>query len=207
MTFKGKILRKIYNSEEGYDLYASQYEKTHEYLDTFEHNEIFRMCGNIEGKNVLDAGCGTGRLIKRLKDLKGNIYGCDISEKMLGIARKKNSGVEFLKADLENMPYEDAFFDVVIAGFVIVHFKYMDKLFEEIYRVLKPGGIIIISNVNQRKPPKVKSEQGETIIINSFYHRPEDVLNELKNTFFEIMEEKFIYENRTWINQIVKAVK
>lgn len=195
----------VYESEEGYDLYASEYDKSLGYLNTFEEYELLRLIRDVEGKRVLDLGCGTGRIIKDLKDLGADVVGCDISEKMLEIARKKFANVEFHKADAYDLPFEDKSFDVVVALFVVVHLRDLEKAFDEMYRILKPGGHLIVSNINQRKAPKLKTKDGGEIVINSIYHRPENVIKALEHSFFKIEEEGFVKDGDVWINQLIKA--
>lgn len=198
---------------EGYDLYAASYEKDHLYLDTFEHDVIFKMLGNVKVKKVLDVGCGAGRMIKFLKNAGAEVTGVDISEEMLKIVRKKFPDVEAVKASAEKLPFgkndenDDWQFDIVIATFVVVHLETLNKAFEEIYRVLKNDGIFILTNVNQRKPPKLKTKTGETIVIKSAYHRPKDVIASLEENLFKIEKEEFVYADGVWVNQVIKARK
>ncbi|MBI5754204.1 class I SAM-dependent methyltransferase [Candidatus Peregrinibacteria bacterium] len=226
MSYKGKLKSRLHEVAEGYDLYAASYEKDHAYLDTFEHDVIFKMLGNLKGKKVLDVGCGAGRMIKFLKNAGAAVTAVDISEEMLKIVRKKFPDVEALKADVRDLPFgrngeraggkrlliddgkTDGWqFDIIVAAFVIVHLDTLGKAFEEIYRVLKDGGIFIVTNVNQRKPPKLKTKDGETIVIKSAYHRPKDVITALEENLFKIEKEEFIYADGVWVNQVIKARK
>jgi len=131
----------------------------------------------------------------------------DISPSMLEILKKHHGRVETVCGDVEKMPFEDESFDVVTAMFLIVHLYDLEKTFDEIYRVLKPGGIFILSNINQRKAPKLKTSDGEEIVIRSHYHMPEKVLSALEHSFFEVEKEVMVMEGKTWVNQIIKAVK
>jgi len=207
MTYKDNKPSKLFKSKEGYDKYASFYDKKNDFLDGFEKGILQKIIGDVKGKRVLDIGCGTGRCIKTLIDKGAIITGCDISPEMLKIAKKKFLNVEFAEGDIENLPFKDDCFDVVLASFLIVHLKSLQKAFDEVYRVLKPGGIFILTNINQKKAPKLVTESHEKIVIISHYHIPEHVISALKESFFEIREEEFVYENGIWINQIVKAVK
>jgi ubiquinone/menaquinone biosynthesis C-methylase UbiE len=162
---------------------------------------------DLKGKRVLDVGCGTGRVLAKLRDSGASLFAADISEKMVAITKKKFPDVKTVVASIEKLPFEDESFDVVFAMFVIVHLKDLQKAFDEVYRVLKNGGIFILSNVNQRKPPKLRLESGEDILIKSHYHMPRHVIEALEGTFFKIEEEKFIYGDKVWINQVIKAVK
>jgi ubiquinone/menaquinone biosynthesis C-methylase UbiE len=207
MTYKGKKINKIYSSGEGYDLWAKNYDKTLSFLDGLEGNALNMILKCVEGKKVLDLGCGTGRGIKHLYDFKAaEVYGADVSKNMLQIAKKKFKTTNFVLADADKLPFEDESFDVVTGLFLIVHIGDLRKTFDEVYRVLKTGGVFILSNINQRKPPKLKVEKDE-VIIESFYHMPKHVISALEDSFFEIESDELVYEDGVWINQIIKAVK
>ncbi len=199
-------MAKVYKSEEGYNLFADYYDVSLAYLNSFEKDIIFTMMGDVEGKKVLDVGCGTGRMIENLRKFQAKPVGLDISKEMLRIARKKFLGTEFVLGDIENLPFEDDEFDMVLSSFVLVHLGDLRLAFEEVHRVLKDGGVFIVTNINQRKAPKLTMGKKE-IVIKSFYHRPETVIQELKNCFFEIEKEEFVGEGNSWINQIVKVRK
>ena len=176
-------------------------------MDSLEGNALNMILKCVEGKKVLDLGCGTGRGIKHLYDFKAaEVFGVDVSEKMLEIAKKKFKTTQFVLADSEKLPFEDESFDAVTALFLIVHIGDLRKTFDEAYRVLKKGGIFILSNINQRKPPKLKIYNDE-VIIESFYHMPKHVIAALEDSFFEIESDELVYEDGIWINQIIKAVK
>ncbi|OGJ42123.1 hypothetical protein A3B60_00605 [Candidatus Peregrinibacteria bacterium RIFCSPLOWO2_01_FULL_39_12] len=224
MTYKGKGKSNVYDSKEGYDLYANQYDKKLDFLHSFESDILLRMFKNFRGKSVLDVGCGTGRLIRLLKDRGAIVTGADVSSEMIKIAGKKFPDVKFVSADIENLPFGDKHFDVVVAAFVIVHLGYLQGAFDEVYRVLKDGGIFILTNINQKKAPKLKIDRKKVfasrtslastafggvgeIIIKSYYHRPEDVIASLANSLFVIKTEEFVNECGVWINQIVEAEK
>ncbi|MDD3861315.1 MAG: class I SAM-dependent methyltransferase [Candidatus Gracilibacteria bacterium] len=207
MTYKDNRKSKVFLSKEGYDKYASFYDEKLDFLDGFEGEEIWKMIGKAEGKRVLDAGCGTGRLIKILFEKGAFVTGLDIAPEMLKIAGKKFKKAEFVEGNVEKMPFEDDSFDMVTAGFVIVHLKDLRKFFDEVYRILKPGGVFILTNVNQRKAPKLRLANREDLVITSFYHIPKQVISALEESFFNIEEEKFVHGNAVWINQIIKATK
>lgn len=208
MSYKFKKRQKVFSVEEGYDLYAEEYKSVENYkfLDSFEEGEIDAMLGDLSGKKVLDAGCGSGRLIKILRERGAKITAIDISKKMLERMRKKYPDVEVVEGDVQKMPFASDFFDVIVAAFLIVHIKNLDEFFEECYRVLRPTGKLIVTNINQRRSPKLETKTGE-IIIDSYYHRPKDVMQSLESAFFKIEKEKFVYDGEIWVNQIVMTRK
>ena len=207
MSYKGKLKSQLHEVADGYNLYADLYEKSHEYLDSFERDVIFTFLGRLKDKKVLDVGCGAGRLTKFLKNEGADVYATDISEEMLKIVQKKVAGVKAYQAPMNKLPFEDNTFDIVTAAFVIVHLETLEASFEEVYRVLKPGGFFIVTNVNQRKPPRLKTKEGEKFVIKSEYHRPEAVVEALEGCFFAIEKNEFVFADGAWINQIIKARK
>jgi ubiquinone/menaquinone biosynthesis C-methylase UbiE len=208
MSFKGKTkYSKLHSSAEGYDLYASCYDQDLGYLDSFERTVLLQMFADLKGKQVLDVGCGTGRLVRDLRNSGAFVTGVDISEKMVEACKKKFPGMGVKLGEADELPFEDESFDVLVASFLIVHLKTLDKFFDEAMRVLKPGGTLFVTNINQRKAPKLKTKDNEEIVILSFYHRPDDVKAALEHAFFDIEKEEFVRDGKVWVNQIIKATK
>lgn len=198
---------KYLNSEEGYNLAASRYDEKEGYLNTFEQKKLLPLLGNIRGKRILDVGAGTGRLAVELAKFPGaEITALDVSSEMLEQLKKKNQHIECVVGDAENLPFVSGSFDVVVAAFLVVHLKDPRRFFDEAYRVLKDGGWLVVTNINQKDPPTVKTSQGD-IIIESFYHRPEKIRQILESLAFAIDQEIFVKEREVWVNQIIVAKK
>jgi len=96
---------------------------------------------------VLDVGCGTGTILKRLAD-KSNIegYGTDIAENMIIEAKKKCPQMDFTLASCDKLPFGDQTFDVVTACMAYHHFSNQEGFAKEAARVLKPGGVLYIAD-------------------------------------------------------------
>jgi len=202
MTKKVKVL----SSEAGYNLAADVYDENENYLNSFEQGELIPLLGALVGKKVLDVGAGTGRLSLPLANRGAHVTALDVSPKMLEIVKKKNSKIITVVGDAESFPFADSSFDIVTAAFLIVHLKDPTRFFDEVYRVLKDGGKFLVTNINQKTPPQVKTKEGQ-IIIESFYHRPEKIKELLESLAFSIEEEVFVKEKDLWINQIILARK
>ena len=108
--------------------------------------------GLSPGDSVLDVCCGTGDLAFELAGRAmpgGHVIGCDFSEPMLDLAREKAAsrgleGVRFEWADALNLPYDADRFDAVTVGFGVRNFADRDRGLEEMTRVLRPGGRLVV---------------------------------------------------------------
>ncbi len=114
------------------------------------------------GDRALDVCCGTGDLaleLSRRVGPGGSVVGCDFSEPMLDIARRKADaasmpGVRFEWADALDLPYDDATFDAVTVGFGVRNFADLERGLGELVRVLRPGGRLVVLEITQpRRPP------------------------------------------------------
>jgi demethylmenaquinone methyltransferase/2-methoxy-6-polyprenyl-1,4-benzoquinol methylase len=114
------------------------------------------------GDSGLDVCCGTGDLaldLARRVGPRGSVVGCDFSEPMLEIARRKAgergmSQLRFEWADALELPYDDASFDAVTVGFGVRNLSSLERGLEEMTRVLRPGGRLVILEITQpRRPP------------------------------------------------------
>ncbi len=92
-------------------------------------------------QKVLEIGCGRGEFLNEFVNNGLEGYGVDISN----FCKEFFPNINFKKADMSNekLPYEDNSFDIVYSKSVIEHFYYPNIIFDEAYRVLKPGGMII----------------------------------------------------------------
>lgn len=121
-------------------------ENTHFYYVSL-HKTILSLIKQYapQKKNLefLDAGCGTGRLAELMKPL-GNVVGIDMSDEALRFTKKR--GVNAKKASITKLPFKNNSFDIVTSIDVIVSksIKNDRDAFAELYRVLNPGGILIV---------------------------------------------------------------
>ena len=99
---------------------------------------------------ILDIGFGNGYLINNLaKKNKCNFYGIEISDDMIKAASKRNfksiqeGKVSFVKGSVENIPFDDNFFDKIYTVNTVYFWRDLNKSLQEVKRVLKPGGLFV----------------------------------------------------------------
>lgn len=94
----------------------------------------------INGKKVLDLGCGDGTDLSLLKGMGAIIFGLDASNEMVRLAKEKNPEGEIVLGTFENIPYDETFFDVVICKWALQTAFDIHAVYAEVARVLKKGG-------------------------------------------------------------------
>src|SRR6201985_455351 len=123
------------------------------------------------GETVLDLGSGGGidvLLSARRVGPTGKAYGLDMTDEMLALARENQrqagaTNVEFLKGEIENIPLADNSVDVIISNCVINLSADKNRVLQEAFRVLKPGGRFAVSDVVTRG--QVPSEIRQSMLL------------------------------------------
>ena len=128
----------------------------------YERPAMIRLAGDVDGRRILDAGCGSGPLSAELRTEGAIMTGFDGSPRMLALARQRlGPDVPLYVADLaEPLPFADEAFDDVVASLVLHYLEDWAGPLGELRRVLKPGGRLILS-VNHP-------------LVRVFTHRDED---------------------------------
>lgn len=141
--------------ESGYDLISNKFSATRSFFW-----RDFGFFGSYvkKGDQILDFGCGNGRLLAFFKGKSIGYKGVDVSSELIRLAKEKYPDEEdnFLKITSHNtLPFPDDFFNKVFSIAVFHHFpkEYAEQMAKELYRIVRPGGIVIITvwNLWQRK--------------------------------------------------------
>ena len=139
-------------SKKHFDGQAADYDRR----DTYYYSRNGKIsCRDIAGQikelpyeSLLDVGCGTGFLMELLiKQRPAHYCGADLSDEMIRVAREKRiNGAEFLVSSADKLPYPDETFDIVTCSQSFHHYPYPEEAMLEAKRVLKPGGLYILSD-------------------------------------------------------------
>jgi SAM-dependent methyltransferase len=113
----------------------------------YERPATLVLAGDVAGRRILDAGCGSGPLFAALRDRGAIVSGFDSSAGMLKLARRRlGDDADLQQADLGRpLPFPDAAFDDVIASLVLHYLEDWTAPLAELRRVLRPGGRLIAS--------------------------------------------------------------
>ncbi|WP_030729303.1 class I SAM-dependent methyltransferase [Streptomyces sp. NRRL F-2890] len=113
----------------------------------YERPAMLALVGEVAGRRILDAGCGSGLLCAALRDRGALVSGFDSSAEMLELARRRlGDGADLRVTDLGGpLPYPDDAFDDVVASLVLHYLEDWGPALAELRRVLRPGGRLIAS--------------------------------------------------------------
>lgn len=123
---------------------------------TPHHREILNPCveqliGDVEGKKLLDAGCGEGYLSRHYAQRGALVTGVDISKKLIDICKQKSQGldIDYHVADICRLgSISDGGFDLVLCNLVLLNIPCLGEAISEFYRVLRPDGALVFSVVH-----------------------------------------------------------
>ncbi|NQT33483.1 MAG: class I SAM-dependent methyltransferase [Candidatus Omnitrophica bacterium] len=148
---------------------------------------------------LLDVCCGRGEFIEIYKDLGFDAYGVDMDS----VALQKGLNVKIADVDNEDLPFEDDFFDVIVMKSAIEHIRNIYHLMENLRRVLKPGGKLIILTCDWKRNFKVFFDDVDhkSPFTTFSLH---DVL--VRYDFKNVVAEDIYYLPFSWKNRVYKFI-
>lgn len=144
---------KIEQSRRAFDAQANTYDQDFhgEHARTL-YPYLLQEVIQTSAKEVLDLGCGSGALLKQVydEDHTRSLYGLDLSEQMLSIAKERmKDHAQLTHGDAHQLPYGDESFDLIYCNDSFHHYPNPMKVIQEVHRVLRPEGLFLIGECYQ----------------------------------------------------------
>ena len=221
-------LKKINIDDEIINRYANELKEASDRAFGDDACMIDYSCGsNVEllkiepGEYVIDLGCGTGEEVlaaSLLVGSNGKAIGLDMTPEMLEKAVDSSSccelnNTEFVLGDIDSLPFEDNFADAIMSNCVINHAEDKSKVYEEIFRVLKPGGRFVISEPVSVAdlPDEIKNDPQKWGECFGGVVTLEEYMNSINAAGFRIVEilnrREYIKNGFDFISLTIRAVK
>jgi ubiquinone/menaquinone biosynthesis C-methylase UbiE len=159
-----------------YDLYYQT--EIGKKVSQIEENLFNDLLIDVPKTEMLELGCGTGQWTEYFINQGFKLTGIDISEEMLKIAQAKNLKADILKADSSHIPFDDNSFFAISSITMLEFVEDQDRVLQEIHRVLKPNGWIILGFLNANSELGKNKENDEVFGKASFLN-PEKINQKL----------------------------
>lgn len=170
-----------------YDDIAEEYTEEF-FFDTSDNKYIDIFLENLDGKNILDVGCGNGKDCKYIYEQGFVINGIDLSKEMLKIAKEKVSQCKFEIMDIANLSYVENSYDGIISNCSLFHIpiEEVPKTLKSFKNILKPNGklLLILQEGNGERMVEEPYRPGVFIYMN--YFSMDTIQNLLNGNGFEI---------------------
>lgn len=162
LPYKDKQTGKKQQVADMFDNISHKYDFLNHFLslgiDIRWRKKAVKLLKEIQPKQILDIATGTGDFaIEALKLNPDHVTGVDISEGMLNVGREKlkkrklDDRITLTSGDSENLPFEDNKFDAIIVAFGVRNFENLEKGLSEMFRVLRPGGKVVVLEFSKPK--------------------------------------------------------
>ncbi len=166
-----------------YDIYyQTELGKT---VDNIEKEIILGLLNDISKERMLELGCGTGHWTEFFLNNNFEVTGIDISESMLNIAKLKNLNCELTIGNSENIPFKNSSFNMVSSITMLEFVENIDIVVQEIFRVLKTGGYLLIGCLNSESIIGINKDKDKTFKNANFLN-----INDIKMKFsqFQLLQ-------------------
>ena len=151
-----EINKKYWSNEEPQKILAGVY---------FPGEELIKLVN--KKSNILDVGCGSGKVSEYLYENNYVVTGIDINKKALDENRKRNPNITYIEADItRRLPFNDSFFGVITVPYVfvsIINKEEAQKAANELVRVLKDGGLLWICEATYSKDYNERYKTGKEL--------------------------------------------
>ena len=185
---------ELRNIRDDYDRLAEQY--TNHIADELRHKPLDRELLNrfitqVQGYGrVCDMGCGPGHVARYLHNGGLDIFGLDLSAGMIEQARKLSPAIRFQQGDMLNLDLPDNSLAGIVAFYAIVNLdrSFHPRVFQEMFRVLQPGGTLLLSfhiGTETVQPPELWDVK---ISMSFYFFEPAEIRADLGQAGFGVQE-------------------
>nr|WP_263314115.1 class I SAM-dependent methyltransferase [Mammaliicoccus sp. Marseille-Q6498] len=199
-------MNNIYDSEHFFDAYKEKRNNHLSYNEVVELPEMKRLMPDLEGKNILDVGCGMGNLIEYMLTFNPKaITGVEQSEKMIHLSREKFTEKHVTLYNQDFMAFEhEGNFDVIVSSLVLHYIEDFDLCCRKLSQLLNKDGVLLFTMEHpiqtSTKDPEVKKEDENGVFL-----RMEHYFDESKRTAKWLGEnvEKYHHTFETIMNGLI----
>ena len=171
--------------------------------EKIEIKNLSKLSSRSNQERVLEIGCGNGNGIKLIKKYFSpkEIYGMDLDQRMIDLAIKRidDKSVKLKVGDVSRLPYDDNTFDAIFDFGVIHHVPNWKDVVSELYRVLKPGGEIIMEDLSIETFETVFGRVMRSILKHPYdkMYKRQELADEFKKVGFLVSKEKVFFPLQT----------
>jgi malonyl-CoA O-methyltransferase len=186
---------------EGYDAWAPLYDGDGNPLIAIEGPALREWFGPLEGRRVLDLGCGTGRHTMALVTAGASVSALDGSSEMLARARYKLRGypVDWARHRLPDpLPFAESTFDLAVLGLIAEHIEDLGGVLKDVARVTRPGGRCLLSALHPdrtaggQRARFIDPETGIRRHIMTVHRTVEDYLAAAESSGWSLVEQRIL---------------
>jgi ubiquinone/menaquinone biosynthesis C-methylase UbiE len=183
--------------EKQYNEFHAVYSENLEQQDEIGNRMFYKHLNFLlEGKQVLDVGCGDGTDCANYKKMGANVFGVDPSENFIGSAKEKLPEGNFIVGRGEILPFSDEEMDVVFSKYALQTSPDVPKILQEISRVLKPEGMLVYLAKAPIRQFIEKKKEGknyfEQEVVDSYIYEGKIHLREPSHTLGEYLNPDFL---------------
>lgn len=138
--------QNIYDDQNFFDGYKTLRENQYSANNREEKPALFSLAPELQGRSVLDLGCGYGENCAKFKEMgAARVLGVDLSEKMLAVAAEQHPYLDFMRGDMSDLSFVKGQFDVVFSSLALHYIEDFPALARQVISLLTDGGYFIFS--------------------------------------------------------------
>ena len=153
-----------------------------------EHGLLATFAERVPSGQVLEVGCGSGRIAEQLHRLGLEVAGMDLSPNMIEVARREHPHLRFEVGSMEVLDAGDNSLAGIVAWYSIIHTPpaHLPAVFAELHRVLTPNGPLLLAFQSGNERVRLEHVYGHSVSYDAYRLDPDAVVNMLVEADFEV---------------------